>query len=95
MAFCNRKDIERVIGNFQLSENGNWFDIVPKDHETPWLPADFDKQIVVSANPINDSGKRYVKILKRVAFVVVDEAADGSPVIERWPIRKLKWFNKA
>jgi hypothetical protein len=31
-------------------------------------------------------GFRFARILKTVAYVAVDEAADGSPVIEKWSL---------
>lgn len=34
--------------------------------------------------------QRYATVKKTVAYVVVDENPDGSPVVEKWPI-KLLW----
>jgi len=31
---------------------------------------------------------RFGRILKTVAYVAIDEAADGSPVLEKWQIRQ-------
>jgi hypothetical protein len=33
---------------------------------------------------------RFANVRKTVAYVVVDEAADGSPVVEKWEI-KTEW----
>lgn len=32
-------------------------------------------------------GVRFAKVLKTVAYVAVDEAEDGTPVIEKWVIK--------
>ena len=36
---------------------------------------------------MRDGVMRYAKILKTVAYVVVDEADDGSAITERWKLR--------
>ncbi len=41
---------------------------------------------------LQDGAFRWAKILKTVAYVVVDEAADGSPVTERWEISAHKEY---
>lgn len=33
--------------------------------------------------------RRYLKLLKTVAYVAVDEADDGSAVLERWEIKVI------
>lgn len=41
---------------------------------------------------LRDGAFRYAKVLRTVAYVVVDEAEDGSPVTERWEIRAHKEY---
>ncbi len=35
---------------------------------------------------------RYAKVLRTVAYVVVDENANGTPAVERWEIRSHKEY---
>jgi len=41
---------------------------------------------------INDQGYRYAKVMKTVAYVVVDEDDDGQPVVEKWYIKNNKEY---
>jgi len=53
-----------------------------------WLAGqDFPHQIFVG--PMAEE-TRYAKVLKTVAYVVVDEDASGNPVVEKWPV-KQEW----
>jgi hypothetical protein len=36
---------------------------------------------------------RYARVLKTVAYVVVDETDDGKLVVEKWPIKKYHLYN--
>ena len=37
-------------------------------------------------------GDRMARILKTVAYVVIDEDPDGQPVVEKWPLRKHRTY---
>ncbi len=37
---------------------------------------------------LDNEQSRYARILKTVAYVVVDENADGTPVVEKWAIKR-------
>jgi len=37
-------------------------------------------------------GDRAARILKTVAHIVTDESPDGSPIVERWNIRKARTY---
>jgi len=36
---------------------------------------------------------RYCKIVKTRAYVVIDEAADGSPVVEKWVLKSRRDYD--
>lgn len=36
---------------------------------------------------VADGTSRFARVLKTVAYVVVDENADGTPVVEKWAIK--------
>ena len=37
---------------------------------------------------------RYAKVLKTVAYVVVDEDENGDPIVEKWTIKKMRKYEK-
>lgn len=41
----------------------------------------------------NGDQTRFARVLKTVAYVVVDETDDGKLVVEKWPIKKLCFYN--
>lgn len=41
-----------------------------------------------------DGIMRYGRVLKTIAYVCIDEAADGTPVLEKWKINRHVTFNK-
>ena len=43
-------------------------------------------------NTINDQGYRYAKVMKTVAYVVVDEDEYGQDVVEKWSIKNNKEY---
>jgi len=53
--------------------------------ERPMAFVEYPHEIFVGP----DDQTRYARVLATVAYVVVDEAADGSPVVEKWPTRRL------
>ncbi len=73
-------------GQFQESDNDHWFEFGTRPAtDTTWA-SEFPHVIAVS-----DGGMtRYARILKTVAYVVVDEDADGTPVTEKWSIKKMR-----
>ncbi len=39
-------------------------------------------------------GWRYAKVLKTVAYIVIDEADDGSPIVQKWELKKNTNYNQ-
>lgn len=72
-------------GEFYLPETSRWFTFKSSTHD--WgqqhqLPHEIDVL----------DGTRAARVLKKVAYVAVDEAHDGTPVLERWDITRCKVF---
>jgi hypothetical protein len=80
------------IGEFTIKSNGVRFEFYinqdANDAELlkhcPWI-ADYPHIIKVC-----DGTSRFCKVLKTVAYVVVDEAPDGGCVVEKWQIKPRK-----
>lgn len=73
-----------VLGSFIEKDYGKTFEYI----KAPVLPFGDDYPHRIFVGPSWNEGQyRYAKVLRTVAHVVVDEAADGSPVVEKWNIK--------
>lgn len=77
-----------VVGTFVEKDTGNVFEFSTADQ--PVFPG-FDHRVWVGG-VVNDQGYRFARVLKTVAYVVVDEDEFGQPVVERWFIHKRRVF---
>jgi hypothetical protein len=71
-------------GEFQ-NELNNWYTFRP--NSCNWglkhgLPLEIDVL----------DGMRSAKLLKTVVYVAVDENEDGSPVLEKWNVKKINHY---
>ena len=66
---------------FKEREFGKWHTVVDAEN-CPFGP-EFGQKILLNRN----DDFRWANVKKTVVHVVVDEAADGSPVTEKWQIR--------
>lgn len=87
MAFAG--DGMPYIGSFKHKETGRHFDftkpldvfqVVEKNGKVNSFPH------LVYVGPNGDQ-TRFARVLKTVAYVVVDETTDGKFVVEKWPIK--------
>jgi hypothetical protein len=81
-------DTGRLLGKFVNAETRAVFEYgeLP-DEDRPFGP---EYRLAVWQR---DGSYRYSRVLKTVAYVVVNEADDGSPVVERWEIcRHREYF---
>jgi hypothetical protein len=88
----------REGGSFVEKSYGKFFeyDLVPADHSTGDHAASvsgYPHRVWVSENPVNDSGWRYALVKKTVAYIVTDEADDGSPVVKKWFIKGRRIYD--
>lgn len=83
---------ENNIGEFQERDYGNWFTYKKTTDE--WaISHGYEFQIDV--NDLTGRPYRFAKILKTVAYVVVDEDENGAPVFEKWHLKRHNVFRKA
>jgi hypothetical protein len=74
-----------VGGQFQEKEFKRYFEYRPT--QNPWALANgLNYEIAVGPDRIPQV--RFAKILKTVAYVAVDEDAEGKPVLQKWDIKK-------
>lgn len=78
-----------IVGRFDLKENGNVFEY--SKAEDRFFGEEFDMWVWVGPT-VDTLQRRYAKVLKTVAYIVVDENPDGSPVTEKWEIKNHKKY---
>jgi len=76
-----------IVGQFTEKEHGNIFEYsaVPKD-KTEDFPS-YEHIVWVGPSLVSGTEYRHAKVLKTVAYVIVDEDDEGIPVIEKWDIK--------
>lgn len=73
---------EKLLGIFREKEKGNFFTFTERETSDNWLSLeDYPHYVHVI------DGVRYARVLKTVAYIVVDESNDGKPIIEKWQIK--------
>lgn len=83
-----------ILGGFDEKENGNFFEYAIRPDEGIDFAPDCP-HIVYVTNKIEgvEHGFRYAKVLKTVAWVVVDEDDNGEPVYEKWNIKGHRFYD--
>ena len=80
-------------GCFREKQNGHLFEF---EFENDGACAGYDHKVWVAdqGNMIEgiESGWRYAKVLKTVAYIVTDEDEFGAPVVEKWDIKDHKIY---
>lgn len=85
MSFAPIADLHRnlIAGCFTEAEIGNHFEY-SRAADGEFVPfAGFDHKVY--CGPLGEF--RWAKVIATRAYICTDEAADGSPVIDRWVIR--------
>lgn len=80
----------RILGMFCLYSASGLFEYSDRpagDRGGVW--AEYPQRIFTA------DGDRAARVGKTVAYVVIDEAADGSPVVEKWKLRGHRVFATA
>ena len=86
-----------VLGRFEEKDNGHLFEYSENRDEDGWgadRKADLPHKIWVTTPKFSnnghclDSGFRYGKVLKTVAYVAVDEDEFGNAVFEKWFLKQ-------
>lgn len=92
----DRGDRAFICGQFREVEGGNifeWFDRNTIDRDT--FASNFPHRIYVGPGMDGEGDTRVAHVRKTLVHVVVDEAADGSPVVETWRIRGRREYTRA
>lgn len=81
-------------GEFQECDFGNYFTYRKTDNL--WaIEQGFMHEIDVGSGGIGNGGVRFARVLKTVAYVCVDEDAEGKAVFEIWKIKKHNRYNQS
>ena len=87
-----------IVGSFVEQEYGKFFEFSKNPEPILSPPAhggkntEFPHLVWVTDNPINGWACRRALVKKTVAHVIVDEADDGSWVIEKWDIKNFRSY---
>ena len=76
------------IGQFVEKEAGNYFEFSNNDEEDSVMSGWPHKVWV--GGLANDQGFRYARVLKTVAYLVLDEDEYGEPVVVKWDIKNKR-----
>jgi hypothetical protein len=74
----------KVLGQFREKEFDHSFEFAENDG---WFADEYPHKIFVG----NDE-TRIGLVKKTVAYVVVDEGDDGSPVVQKWSIKNFRGY---
>lgn len=85
---CQRpENAPRVMGQFREADTDNFFEYTDMNgHRSPF--PGFDHRVFVGPN----GETRYARILKTVAYIVTDEAEDGTAITEKWAIKAHRTY---
>lgn len=83
-----RRGLPLILGEITEREYGKYFEYAVRPVDGCDFAEDAPHIIAMS-----DGSTRYAKILKTVAWVAVDEAADGSPVWEKWALKAHREYD--
>jgi hypothetical protein len=84
-------DLPIILGQFREADHGMVFEFAERRWPDDTFASDMPHVIYVG----KDAEPRLAKVLRTVAFVVIDEDADGQPVIERWEIKGCRAYDTA
>ena len=76
-------DWDTLKGEFRHTETRKEFHYFESDRAERLGWEDYPHEVFVGP----DQDTRMARVLKTVAYVITDEAADGSPIVEKWPVR--------
>ncbi len=78
------KDVPLLLGQFRESEYGQFYEYAarPEGYGGDFAP---EAQHLVY---VSDGSFRYARVLKTVAYIVIDEGEEGAPIEERWHLKR-------
>ena len=80
-----------IQGCFTHKDHDSYFEFsTATPAESAWAGAEYNMKVWL----LGGISWRLAKILKTVAYVVVDEDAHGMPVVERWATKKFLVYTR-
>lgn len=83
-----------IVGCFEEVDCGNFFEFSQNDEEMTDSWQFPHKVWVTTPREGLDSGFRYARVLKTVAYIAVDEDAYGQPIVEKWSIKRHREYDR-
>ena len=85
-----------ILGCFREKEFDNFFEFseAPKNKTYSIAFPEFKHLVWVGPSLVSGTEFRHAKVLKTVAYVIVDEDFEGNPVIEKWSIKNFEKYEK-
>ena len=93
MGLATMDNMDTLIGRFVEKDFGKTHEYSPNtDIESGWDPK-WDQFAAQYPHKLwTLDGYRYARILKTVAYIIVDEDEYGLPVVEKWKIKQHTKF---
>jgi len=87
MGLATMENLETVIGSFVEKSVGKTHEYsLIGDDGLLWLGEEYPHKLWTL------DGYRYARVLKTVAYIVVDEDEYGLPVVQKWKIKQHRKF---
>ncbi len=92
---ADRGNLSAVLGQFKEKDYGNWFEFtnrnaIDKESYAPEYP----HRVFVGVDNTHLDDTRIARVLKTVAYVVVDIDMNGEPVVEKWYIKNFREYGE-
>ena len=84
-----------ILGQFEEKDIGNPFEYSERRWHTDEFAPEFPHVIYVSGRGkwAESCETRLAKVLKTVAYIVVNEDENGEPIVEKWYIKNHKEYD--
>ena len=84
----------RLIASFVEKDHGHLFEVADRAgfHPHRDMPGPWSLEALPHYVYVGNGEERMARVLKTVAYVAVDEDADGNPVIEKWSIKQHREY---
>jgi len=83
---------QEMIGEFVERDTDNVFEFSKNDVAVGGTWTEQWPHKVWVGGVANDHGYRFARVLKTIAYIVVDEDDYGRPVVEKWYIKKHREY---
>ena len=83
-----------ILGCFVERDHGHMFEYAerPADDRGGWAP-EYPHLVYVGSDRGPEYANRPARVLKTVAYVVVDEGPSGEPTVQKWDIKQHRLYD--